>query len=47
MLYGVGPHDPLAFVTVVALLVLVALGASWLPARRATRTDLMVALRAD
>jgi putative ABC transport system permease protein len=47
MLYGVGPHDPLTFVSVVALLVLVALGASWLPARRATRVDPMVALRAD
>ena len=39
MLYGVAPRDPLTFVGVVALLVLVALGASWLPARRATRVD--------
>ena len=47
MLYGVAPRDPLTFVGVVALLVLVALGASWLPARRASRVDPIVALRAE
>jgi ABC-type antimicrobial peptide transport system permease subunit len=47
LLYGVAPRDPLTFVSVVALLVLVALGASWLPAQRATRVDPIVALRAD
>ena len=47
MLYGVAPRDPLTFVGVVGLLVLVALGASWLPARRATRVDPIAALRAD
>jgi predicted permease len=47
LLHGVAPRDPLTFVGVVALLVLVAVGASWLPARRATRVDPMIALRAD
>lgn len=47
MLYGVEPRDPLTFAGVVALLVLVAIGAAWLPARRATRVDPIIALRAD
>jgi putative ABC transport system permease protein len=47
LLYGVTPRDPLTFAAVIALLVLIALGAAWLPARRATRVDPMIALRAD
>jgi len=47
MLYGVAPRDPLTFVGVVTLLVLIAVGAAWLPARRATRVDPMIALRAE
>jgi len=47
LLHGVAPRDPLTFAAVVAVLVLVALGASWLPARRATRVDPITALRAE
>jgi putative ABC transport system permease protein len=47
MLYGITPRDPLTFAGVVALLLLVALGASWLPARRATHVDPIIALRAE
>ena len=44
-LYGVRPTDPLTFITVAALLMIVSLAASYLPARRAMRVEPMIALR--
>jgi predicted permease len=46
-LLGVGAADPVTFLSIGALLASVALIASWIPARRASRTDPMVALRTE
>ena len=45
MLAGLSPSDPVAYVSTAVVLTMVGLAASYLPARRATRVDPMVALR--
>jgi putative ABC transport system permease protein len=47
MLFGVGTADPVTFLGVPVLLVLAALGASFLPARRAAAVDPAISLRSE
>jgi putative ABC transport system permease protein len=47
LLYGVGAADPLTMLVTAIILGLVALAATWLPARRAARVDPMIVLREE
>lgn len=47
LLFGIGPRDPLSFASVALVLLVVAVAASYFPARRAARVDPAQALRAD
>ena len=47
LLFDLSPTDPVTYCAIVALLALATVAASWIPARRASNVDPVVALRAD
>ncbi len=47
LLRGVRPDDPLVFASITGVIVAIALGSSWIPARRAAHIDPMKALRSE
>src|SRR5205807_10169668 len=47
LLYGVSANDPLIYASVTAILIVASLVACWLPARRASRVNPMITLRAE
>ena len=47
LVYGISPRDPRVFAVVIVLLALVALAATFIPARRATRVDPRISMAAE
>jgi len=47
VVYGATTADPMAFLVIPATLLLIAVAATWIPARRAAHVDPVTALRAD